>query len=153
MHLYLLELPVINQFMVGQQLRVENLDQIGEHDIWIGAAAFIIVVATVRIDASVVVPDTALLEGRKIAIPFVGGQQFIQAIGIALVEPELGVLGPVKDGLKGERNAAGSSIVGPEKIGAGVGQIASKVALAAWHIPGALIDRIGKGGGPVRHIA
>ena len=59
--------------MTGQQLWVEDGDQIGQHEIGVSHGTFVLVVTTIGILFFVVVPNIAIFEGSKIAIAGVGG--------------------------------------------------------------------------------
>ena len=78
-------------------------------------------IAAVGVLAFVVVPDVALLESGEIGIAFIGGFHFFQRVDKTDIEPKIGGGGFVKDGFKGDRDATGRFIIGPEISGPGIG--------------------------------
>lgn len=114
-------MPIVDQFMIGQQLRVEDLDQIGQDDIGVGQAIFPIVIAAKFIEPSVVVIDVAALIRRQFRQTAIGGQCIFHCRPGAGVKPKRAVVDLAKDRFDCQRCGAGGFIVGPQVLGAGIG--------------------------------
>ena len=107
--------------MRGHEIGVEDGHQIGQHQMGIGHARFVIVVAAIGVFIAIVVPDIAGLEGGEIAKAAVQRQQVGARVNAkGLDQPDVRVKAAFEGDLEAQSLAGCRAGLGQQQVTAGI---------------------------------